>query len=130
MSLFKYGSTIPVKVVVTDCDGSIPTDRSSHEPVAPADDERCHPDLAGVHLQPQAQDVESPQDHVEDDGDAGHRHGDADGARGADSHGDADLADNEAEPEPQQQPRRVSGKRDPHWQAWSGRHARLPISGA
>ncbi len=26
MSLFKYGSTIPVKVVVTDCDGSIPSD--------------------------------------------------------------------------------------------------------
>jgi hypothetical protein len=26
MSLFKYGSTIPVKVAVTDCDGSIPSD--------------------------------------------------------------------------------------------------------
>jgi hypothetical protein len=26
MSVFKYGSTIPVKVVVTDCDGSIPSD--------------------------------------------------------------------------------------------------------
>jgi hypothetical protein len=26
MSLFKYGSTIPVKVAVTDCDGSIPDD--------------------------------------------------------------------------------------------------------
>ncbi|HEX6579917.1 MAG TPA: thrombospondin type 3 repeat-containing protein [Actinomycetota bacterium] len=25
-SLFKYGSTIPVKVVITDCDGSLPTD--------------------------------------------------------------------------------------------------------
>jgi hypothetical protein len=26
MSVFKYGSTIPVKVMFADCDGSIPTD--------------------------------------------------------------------------------------------------------